>query len=164
MIESFFIFQVTDRRKLVTLKLIDDVLWVTHFVLIGGYTAALTTSIAVFREIIFYHKGRRPWASSIFWAIGFSLAFAACAPLTWVNIFSLFPAIASVGATWSFWVNKTNHTKLIQLPVALCMFVYNIVYSSYSGILTQIITIASISIFFAKSLGKKEEQSKESGK
>ena len=158
MIESFFIFQVTDRRKMLALKLIDDVLWVTHFVLIGGYTAALTTSIAVFREIVFYHKEKKPWASNILWAIGFSLAFAACAPLTWVNIFSLFPAIASVAATWSFWVNKTNHTKLIQLPVALCMFVYNIVYSSYSGILTQIIAIASISLFFAKNFSKKGER------
>ena len=49
MVESFFIFQVTDRRKMVALKLLDDLLWVTHFILIGGYTAALTTGIAVFR-------------------------------------------------------------------------------------------------------------------
>ncbi len=156
MVESFFIFQVTDRRKMVTLKLFDDLLWVTHFILIGGYTAALTTGIAVFREVIFYFKGNKKWASSTWWAIVFSLAFAICAPLTWVNIFSIFPATASVVSTWVFWINKTKVAKLIQLPSAICMFVYSIVYSSYSGILTQIITIASIVFFFERSFMKKE--------
>ena len=120
MVESFVIYQVTDRKKMVALKLLDDVLWVIHFILIGGYTAMLTTGIAV------------------------------CAPLTWANIFSIFPAAASVVSTWVFWVNKTETAKLIQLPSALCMFIYSIVYSSYSGVLTQIITIASIALFFAR--------------
>lgn len=150
MIESFFIFQVTDRRKMVAMKLLDDLLWVTHFILISEYTAALTTGIAVFREIIFYHRGKQKWASSILWAVGFSVAFAACAPFTWVDIFSIFPAAASVVSTWVFWVNRTKTAKLIQLPSAVCMFIYSIVYSSYSGLLTQIITIVSIAIFFAR--------------
>ena len=150
MVESFFIFQVSDRRKMVALKLIDDVLWVTHFLLIGGYTAALTTGIAVFREIVFYFKGDKKWASGIRWAFIFSLAFAACAPLTWKNIFSIFPSAASVVSTWVFWVNKTERAKLIQLPSAICMFVYSAAYLSYSGMLTQIITIASIALFFGR--------------
>ena len=155
MIESFFIFKVTDRRRMVALKLLDDFLWVTHFLLIGGYTAALTTGIAVFREIAFYFKGQKEWANSILWAVGFSLAFAACAPLTWVNIYSIFPAAASVVSTWVFWVNKTLTAKLIQLPSAICMFVYSLVYSSYSGMLTQVITITSIALFFGRRAMKK---------
>lgn len=157
MVESFFIFQVTDRKKMVALKLVDDVLWVTHFILIGGYTAALTTGIAVFREIVFYFKGNKKWASSIFWAFLFSLAFAACAPLTWTNIFSLFPATASIVSTWVFWVNKTEAAKIIQLPSALCMLVYSIVYSSYSGALTQLITVVSIALFFTRYLINKKK-------
>lgn len=156
MVESFFIFQVTDRKKMVALKLIDDVLWVTHFILIGGYTAALTTGIAIFREIIFYFKGNKKWASSTVWAFIFSLAFAACAPLTWTGIFSIFPAAASVVSTWVFWVNRTEIAKLIQLPSAICMFIYSIVFSSYSGAITQVITIASIAIFFARHFIKKQ--------
>jgi hypothetical protein len=152
MAESFFIFQVTDRRRMVALKLLDDLLWVTHFILIGGYTAAMTTGLAVFREIIFYCKGRYRFADSVLWAFAFSLAFAACAPLTWVDIFSIFPAAASVVSTWVFWISKTRTAKLIQLPSAICMLVYSIVYTSYSGILTQIVTIGSIALFFARAL------------
>ncbi|MBQ8551359.1 MAG: YgjV family protein [Clostridia bacterium] len=160
MIESFFIFQVTDRRKMVALKLLDDFLWVTHFLLIGGYTAAMTTGIAVFREIIFYFKDEKRWAKSLWWAIGFSLAFAACVPITWVDIFSIFPALASIVSTWVFWVDKTEVGKLIQLPSAICMFAYSIVCSSYSSILTQIITITSIVLFFARSIKRKVKNKK----
>ena len=156
MLEAFFIFQVTDRRKMVALKLLDDLLWTTHFLLIGGYTAALTSAIAVFRELIFYYKGKKRWAESVWWAMGFTALFAACAPLTWANAFSIFPALASAISTWSFWVNRSERIKLLQIPGSVCSFIYNVVYSSYSGILTQIITLLSIVIFFVRAAVKKQ--------
>lgn len=161
MIESFFIYQIADRRKMVAAKLIDDVLWVTHFLLIGGYTGALTTGIAIFREIVFYFRGERKWASSVWWAVGFSILFASCAPLTWSNIFSIFPATASVVSTWVFWVKDTTLGKLIQLPSAVCMFIYDIVCRSYSGTLTQIITLTSIILFFVKKRAKSNKKDAE---
>lgn len=159
MIESFFIYQVSERKKMVALKLLDDVLWVLHFLLIGGYTAALTTGIAIFREIVFYFRGEKKWASHTAWLIGFLLAFAACAPLTWQNIFSLFPAAASVVSTLSFWVKRTEVGKTILFPSVLCMFVYDIVYLSYSGIITQFVSIASIVIYFVRYFLKKKHSS-----
>lgn len=158
MIESFFIFQVADRRKMVLLKLLDDVLWITHFVLIGGYTGALTTTVAIFREIIFYFRGEKKWASSPLWAVGFSIVFAACAPLSWTGIFSIFPATASVISTWVFWMKRTETAKLLQVPSAVCTLIYTLVYSSYSGTLAQIITLSSIGLFFIrKAIGKTKD-------
>ena len=161
MIESFFIFQVTDRRKMVLLKLVDDVLWIIHFVLIGGYTGALTTTVAIFREIIFFFRGEKKWASSPLWAVGFSIVFAACAPLSWTGIFSIFPATASVISTWVFWMKRTETAKLLQVPSAVCTLVYTVVYSSYSGMLAQIIMLVSIGLFFGrKALQKRNRTSK----
>ena len=161
MIECFFIYQCRDRRKMVFLKLIDDLLWSTHFLLIGGFTAALTSIIAIFRELVFYNKGNKRWESSAWWAVGFSVLFLACAPLTWKNIFSIFPAAASVVATWVFWVSKTRMAKLIQLPSTVCMLVYTLVYKSYSGVLTQMISIVSIAVYFVRERRSKSKISKE---
>lgn len=150
MAESFFIYQCHDRKKMIALKLVDDVLWTLHFFLIGGYTATLTTGIAIIRELIFFQKGRKPWASSVLWAFGFSAIFAACAPLTWEGPYSLLPVVTSIASTWVFWINKTSLAKLILLPSTLCMLGYSIVFTSYSGILTQIVSIASIVVYFVK--------------
>ena len=158
MIESFFIFQVSERKKMVILKLVDDFLWVIHFLLIGGYTGALTTSVAVIREIIFYYKGSKKWANSKWWAIGFSFIFLLCSLLTWTNVFSLLPALASSISTWVFWVDETKHAKIIQIPCVILMFIYCIVCSSYSGILTQLITLISIIIYFIRLLVKRREK------
>lgn len=160
MIESFFIYQVSSRRKMLALKLIDDLLWTIHFITLGGITGALTTGISITRGLVFYNKGTKKWASSPWWAVGYSLIYLACAPLTWSGISSIFPPLASAMATWGFWIDKTEHGKIIHALVAACMLAYAIVLHSYSGILTQVVTISSIVIFFIKLMhGKKTKKS-----
>lgn len=150
MIESFFIYQASDRKKMVALKLLDDVLWVTHFVIIGGYNAAMTTGVAIFRELIFYHKADKKWANTLLWPIAFSVIFAACSIPGWKGVSSLLPSAASIASTWVFWINNEKLAKLIQLPSAGCMLVYDIACRSYSGTLTQFVTLASIAIYFLR--------------
>ncbi len=150
MIESFFIYQTKNRKTMVALKLLDDVLWVTHFLMIGGYSAALTTGIAVFREIVFYNKVDKKWANYIFWPIAFSVVFAACAIVEYQSIFGFLPPMASIASTWAFWQSDGRVAKLIQFPSVLCMFVYDIVERSYAGTITQIISIISIVLFFVR--------------
>jgi len=161
MMESFIIYQATDRRKMVALKLIDDILWITHFILIGGYTGALTNLFAIFREIVFYFKGKKKWATSPVWAFIFSAVFISCAPLSWAGIFSIFPVIGSVISTWVFWVNKTEVGKLMMIPVLICYLIYAVVYSSYSSIVSQLIILASIAVFFIKRSRQKDKSKTE---
>ncbi len=122
MIESFFIYQTSSRKRMVALKLVDDVLWVTHFVLIGGYNAAATTGVAVVREIVFYFKADKGRSNGVFLPI----------------------------STWVFWIDDEKKAKLIQLPSACCMLVYDVVVASYSGTLTQFVTVASIAVYFIR--------------
>ena len=56
MIVSFFIYQQGKRKRVIFLKLITDILWVLNFIFVGGYVGALTTSVSIFREIIFYKR------------------------------------------------------------------------------------------------------------
>lgn len=56
---SYFIFQQKNRKRLLVFKLIADLLWVTHFALIGGYTAMATTGVGVARELVFFAKRQR---------------------------------------------------------------------------------------------------------
>lgn len=150
MIESFFIYQVKERKKMIVLKLVDDLLWVAHFVMIGGYAAATTTGIAIFREIVFYCKADKKWANTLLWPIGFSVVFAACAIPSFQNLWGVLPSVASIASTWAFWLNNSKVTKIMQLPTAGCMLAYDIVKTSYSGSLTQIVTLVSVVVFFLR--------------
>lgn len=149
-IESFFIYQTYSRKRMVALKLVDDVLWVTHFVLIGGYNAAATTGVAVVREIVFYFKADKGRSNGVFLPIAFSVVFAVCAIPGWRGAESLLPSAASIASTWVFWIDDEKKAKLIQLPSACCMLVYDVVVASYSGTLTQFVTVASIAVYFIR--------------
>ena len=118
--------------------------------LIGGYTAAVSSGIAFFREIVFYQKGSKKWASSRWWLFVFTALTLALAPLTWQNFFSVLPVISSIVSIWVFWTNKTDTAKLIQLPASISMLVYSAAYRSYSGIVAQLISITSITTYFAR--------------
>ena len=135
--------------------MIDDFLWAIHFVMIGGYTAAVSSIIAFFREIVFYNKGNKAWASSKWWLLGFAAVAIALAPLTWQNMFSILPVISSLVSIYIFWTNKTDIAKLVQILASLSMLIYSIIYHSYSGIVAQTISIFSISVYFTRKMCKK---------
>lgn len=158
MIESFFIYQAAERKKMVALKLVDDLLWVTHFIMIGGYAAAMTTGVAIFREIIFYEKKDKKWADNIFWPIVFSVVFAACAIPNLQSVFGFLPSIASIAATWAFWLNDVKVSKIVQLPTAMVMLAYDIAQKSYSGTITQILTIISVTVYFFRAVDEKKRK------
>lgn len=146
---SFFIFQQKERKKVISLKLLDDVLWATHFYLLGGFTGSYTTIVAIFREIVFYNKDKK-WAKSKFWIVLFTAFFVAVGVISWDGIYSIFPVINSTLSTMGFYSNSTKRTKLFILPGALGMAVYSLKYHSASSLLAQVITLFSIAVFFLR--------------
>lgn len=153
MLVSFFIYQQSSRGRMVFLKLVTDVLWASHFLLIGGLTGALTTAMAIFREAVFYNKEKK-WAKSPLWLWLFILAYTAAAALTWKGFFSLLPSMGSIIATVAYWQNDQMRAKLLLAPTAFCMFFYNLYTRSYAGIANEIITIVSMIIFFVSAKRK----------
>ena len=82
---SMLIYLQRKRKNILILKLSSDVLWALHHLMILSYTAALTTAIAIFREIVFYNYDKK-WAKSRWWSVGFSLVFVMAALFTWKRI------------------------------------------------------------------------------
>lgn len=51
-VDSFFIFQQTKRRNMLILKVLQDLLWLVHYVLLACWSAAATSLICAFRGIV----------------------------------------------------------------------------------------------------------------
>ena len=63
-IQSLFIFTAKKRGTILILKLINDVLNIINFTMLGTYTGAVLNVIAVLRESIFYLIDKQKWANS----------------------------------------------------------------------------------------------------
>ena len=70
--------------------------------------------------------------------------------LTYDNIYSIFPIIASIMSLISFLKDNTNLIRLIGILSASCWCIYAIIYKSYASIIFEVITITSTIIAYLK--------------
>ena len=137
------VIYVQPKRKLVIfLKLITDFLWIAHHLLICSYTAAATTSAAVFRELIFMQN--KKWARNKAWLYIFSAVFILSAFLARKDIFSVFPAVSSILSTVAFFSTDIKKIRIFGFASSLGMLVYGIHYFSVPTIINEIMVETSI--------------------
>ena len=81
--------------------------------------------------------------------------------VTFQNIFSIFPMVASVIAIVSFLRKSENDIRGIGILVAICWLIYAIVYKSYISIIFEAITLIDVVIAFLKNLKNKKYRKEE---
>ena len=59
------IYQQKSGKGLLLCKLISDVLWLLHYLLLGAYSAAAVALIGGFREFVFYKENKKPKKKAI---------------------------------------------------------------------------------------------------
>lgn len=160
MATEFCIYQHSTKERMVLTKLAADVIWATHFFLIGGWTGAATTTVAIFREIVCYYSHSRKWAQSKVWMYLFCVFFFCCGLFTWKGVYSLFPPICSVISTMAFWAPSPKRTKILQIPSASVMLTYNLIVNSISGATSSILSLTSIAISFTRTAIAKRREKK----
>ena len=143
---SIIIYQQKDRSHILLFKLIADLFWMIHYLLLGAYSGCAAAIIAITRSLIFMNRGKKKWASHPIWLVIFLLVSALSAVLTWKNAFSLLPATASILSVLCFWAQKPRTTRFMAIPVSLCMLTYDVASGSYTGLCNEILTISSTTI------------------
>lgn len=151
---TFIMNQQSSRKRIILFRLIMDFLWITHFLLLhDGYTIVLTTTIAVFRELVFYNRDKKFFSSKI-WLAVFIVITASTPIFSWIGIVSIFPAINAILATVSFWIKSVKTTKKLLFLSSVCQMIYLIAVQSYSAITGEILAMMSIIFFFIRNYKK----------
>ena len=139
---NFLIYQQKSRKNLLTVKLIADCVWTTHYALLGAWSGAGICAVGIIRESVFLNENKK-WASGKRWLIVFLLLSVASATITWKNIFSLFPTLAATLTVFSFWHGDPRLTKILAFPISICFLTYNISCLSYVGVLNEAVVLTS---------------------
>jgi hypothetical protein len=108
------------------------------------------------REVVYYCQNKNKNNSPIPLVV-FGIINVVFAIITWKNVFSLLPTLASISAMFAFWLNNVKATKKISLAVSVLMLTYDIFNSSYMGILNEVITLISIIVALIVLLRNKKE-------
>lgn len=139
---SVLIYQQKTRTGLLLFKGLSDIFWITHYLLLGGYTGAAVTAIALIRTIVFFKSNSRDTNGRII-LVCFLCASIVSGILTWGSIFSLFAMLGSMTAIVSFWIGKPNISRILAFPVSVCMLIYGASNGSTAVILNEILVLIS---------------------
>lgn len=153
----FMSYQQTERKKLIGCKLVADVMWVAHYMLLGAVGGAIPNFVGIFREIVFMQRSdeKKKWAKSpvipaVFIIINWTLAI-----ITWKTPLSLLPICASTFVTISLWVKNPKLTRAIGAPVSCAFIIYDIFVGSWIGIVNESVALVSIISSYIKNDRKK---------
>ena len=152
---GFFIAQQKSRSRILLIKFICDVLWVTHFALIGAFSGMAISLIGCLREIVFAKNGESKKNNAtylLFVSIGIGATLIA-----WESAWSTFSLISTVLSTTAYWQRNPNKIKGLLFIVALSQMTYAIASASYAAIFNETLVIISTLIFFGRYLYEKRK-------
>lgn len=128
----------TKNRKLILiLIIIKSVFQGTQFLLLGGYEAVATYAICIAQGIWFYFNERKGKNKDLVSLIVISLAFIVSTCFTYVNWTSLLPGVAMLIYCYSTWQDNIKIYRWAGMLISPCMLIYNIVYNSLFGIISE---------------------------
>jgi len=157
MISLFCIYQQKSRKGMLLAKLSADICWVIHYLCLGGIAGMIPNGIGIFRELIFINRKEKAWASSILWPMIFITINWVLGFRTFSMWYNILPILASSCVTVSLWIDNPKLTKCISVPISLSFLIYDVFIGSYIGIINELISIASIAIYFLKLKGRKTD-------
>lgn len=143
---SFFVYYVKKREHILITKLVSDVLSGIQQAMVGASTGALINGIAVVRELIFYNRGRKKWATHIGWLFVFIFAMSISPILTWQGPISILPATGSTLAVIAFYCKRPVHTRIFGLFAQILWLIYTVVTFNLVAALQNTILIISATL------------------
>ena len=145
-------FHFKNMKNVLKIKFLADVVWATHYFLLGGDAAGISNTICCVREIIYMNKDKKIFKSNVwpFIFVGCNIFFGI---LGWKGIYSMLPATASVLATFSFAQKDVKIARRIALIINILMFTYDIFVLSYMGMVSE--SLGFISVVAAMIINRK---------
>ena len=144
-ISSIVIYQQKTRVGLLAAKLVSDFIWFCQYALIGAWSGAAISVIAIIRELIFINRNKK-WAQSPLWLLLFLALSGVSGIVTWKNLYSIFPCIASALAVIGFWIGKPKLSRFLSYPISACMLTYAISNIAYMAIINELLSICSSAV------------------
>lgn len=141
-VASVLIYQQKTRKNLLISKAVTDVLWIIHYFLMGGYTGAAVTCVALVREVVFFRSDWRNKNSKLILVVFLCIS-AVCTALTWDGVFSIFAMLCSMLSIVSFWIGEPKVSRIMAFPISGCMLICGVANGSVAVLINEVLVMIS---------------------
>ena len=135
----------------------SDAIWAANYLLVGGYTGSLLNAIGMVREVVFYHRDTKKWASSRFWLYFFASLALLSPIMEWSQLgsFSLLPLLPACGSTcsvFSLYSRRPMTMRILGLLTQAFWLAYGIILQNVTSVLCGIMIVVSVFIGIIREL------------
>ena len=139
-----------EKKQMLFVQIISYIFFGLHYFLLSGITGAICNFIGFLALLVIYLFEKYHLRNKLYVSFLFVFILIIANVMTFQNIYSIFPLIASVIATLSFLIDDENIIRKIGAVSAICWLIYAIVYKSYISIIFEIVTLIDVIIALFK--------------
>ena len=141
----FYSYQRTQKRKIVVIQTVATALSCIQYLLIGAFSGFALNIVCIIRNFVFYHRDKKQ-GTDLASPVIFAVCMAIVSFFSWEGPHSLLITLGLVVNTVCMGIcDAKNFRKTILISSSLIL-IYNIFASSYSGILSESISLVSVII------------------
>ncbi len=141
----FYSYQCTEKRKLVVVQTVATALSCVQYLLIGAFSGFALNVVCIIRNVTFYFRDKHN-RTDLFAPILFSVCMAVASIFSWEGIHSLLITSGLVINTMCMGLCDAKSFRKTILISSSLILIYNIFAFSYSGILSESISLISVVI------------------
>lgn len=146
-VECFFIFYSKTREQILFFKFLCDVIWLANYLLLGNVTGSVINGINMAREVVFYHRGKKKWATSHIWVAVFLIANLTSPTYSLISgtegLYALLPAAGSALNVFAFYHSKPQATRFIGFAAQGLWLTYTLFAANYTATAANVVLIIS---------------------
>lgn len=149
-------FQQRTHRRIIAMQACSGFLFALQYFMLGAYEGMVGNLVGFVRSLTYYFRGKSKIVDHIACPIVFAILAGLGGMLTYSSPVSLLPMAAMIISSFVIWSPKTQQLRALTIPTSLMWLVYNIICSSYSGIVTEVLNQISIYIGLIRFRKKKQ--------
>lgn len=133
------------KDKVLTFLILDSIFYSMQYLLLGALSGTFTNIVGIIRAILFKYKDKNKILQNNIMLYIIILIYIVIGIITYNDVISLFPIIASIFYSALIWQNKVNKIRIGNCIMNILWIVYNIYVSAYIGaIMESVILLSSI--------------------
>ena len=141
-----FSYQQKTHKKILVMQVISGFLFAVQYFMIGAYEGMVCNIVGFIRCIVFSFRGKSKFADNILCPILFAVITIIIGIFTYTSPASILPIVAIAVSSFVVWNPHTQQLRALTIPTSLMWLVYNLICSSYSGVITEVLNQISIYI------------------
>lgn len=139
-----------EKNKILFMQIIAYIFFTIHYYLLSGITGAICNLIGLFALVTIYIFDKYKLKNKYIVSMLFVAVLLIINLLTFQNVFSIFPMLASVIVIVSFIDDRENVIRWIGVIAAVCWLFYAIAYKSYVAIVFEVLTLLNVCVALFK--------------